>query len=171
MHQCFREQPGSSTVVMYSSSEEGVGELANMLVNDERSSAILVADECSLAARVRLSRRLESCKHRIRCICIDNSTERAGSAAPEFAIVKPSYPELLKILEANFPRIPGDRLRAAFGGVCRVGCRHVLLLRRQDQAGGQHGPHRAEARRILSRAPGHRRTDASRRGYFSPKTS
>ena len=112
MHQCFREQPGSSTVVMYSSSEEGVGELANMLVNDERSSAILVADECSLAARVRLSRRLESCKHRIRCICIDNSTERAGSAAPEFAIVKPSYPELLKILEANFPRIPGDRLRA-----------------------------------------------------------
>jgi hypothetical protein len=111
-YECFREKAGASTIVLYSDNEERVGELADMLVNDEPSYAVVVADECSLATRVRLSRKLTPCRNRVRCICIDSSTERPASAAPELAISKPSYVELQKILAANFPQIPGERLRA-----------------------------------------------------------
>lgn len=110
--ECFREQPGANTIVVYSDSEERVDELADMLVNDESSYAVIVADECSLATRVRLSRKLTPIRNRVRCICIDSSTERPATSAPELSINKPNLIELQQILAANFPRIPGERLRA-----------------------------------------------------------
>ena len=48
----------------------------------------------------------------VRCISIDNSTERPGSAMPELEVRKPSQLDLQKILHTNFPSVPADRLRA-----------------------------------------------------------
>jgi hypothetical protein len=110
--ECFSGQPGASSFILYADDEDGVVGLSNMLVNDERVRVVVIADDCSLSTRANLSRKLAGCRDRVRCICIDNSTERAGGPAPEFTVRKPDSFELQKILEANFPHIPDDRLRA-----------------------------------------------------------
>src|ERR1700688_2006957 len=69
-------------------------------------------DECSIETRERLSRILMNFRDRIRCVCIDNSTQRISTPAPELIIPKLTPPELEKVLGANFRGIPQDRLRA-----------------------------------------------------------
>jgi len=112
VYESLRGHAGANTLVLYSSDEEELEGLVTMLANDESQYAVIVADECSLSTRVTLSRRLSGCKHRIRCISIDNSTERSGGAAAELEVTKPNSAETQGILHANFPSIPFDRLRA-----------------------------------------------------------
>ena len=106
------EISAASSIVIYLNDEEQVSTLANQLANDQTSRAILVADECSLDTRVRLSRTLAPCKKRVRCICIDNSLERLSSAAPQLTVEKPNELALQNILSANYPQIASERIRA-----------------------------------------------------------
>jgi hypothetical protein len=112
VYECFRNMPGARTMVVYSNDEDSIQQLATTLVNDESASLIIVADDCSVSARVRLSQNIAGAKNRIRCICISSSTEVPGGVAPELAVTKPSILELQRILEANFPAILPDRRRA-----------------------------------------------------------
>ncbi|MFZ0771579.1 MAG: hypothetical protein WCA49_14945 [Candidatus Sulfotelmatobacter sp.] len=112
VYESLRRQPGVSSLVLYSDDEDGLEDLLTTLVNDATSRAVIVADECSLSTRVMLSRKLAGHGQHIRCISIDNSVERPASATPELEVRKPNQLELQKILETNFPGIPGDRLRA-----------------------------------------------------------
>jgi hypothetical protein len=100
-----------ASLVLYSSNEDRFSELANLLTNYQPAVAIVVADECSLASRVALSQQLIGVRDRIRCICIDNSTELPGSPHPELLVRKPNDADLEAILTSNFPSIPPDRVR------------------------------------------------------------
>jgi len=112
VYESLREQPGANSLVLYSNDEDEVEALVTTLINDQTAHAVIVADECSLSTRVALSRKLSGHERRIRCISIDNSIDRPGSATPELEVRKPNQLELQKILETNFPSIPIDRLRA-----------------------------------------------------------
>jgi hypothetical protein len=110
--EALKEQPEVKSMVIYSSNEDGFGEVANLLVNYQPAFAIFVADECSVASRVRLSSILRGFRDKVRCICIDNSAERFGSVAPELLVPKPTIPQLQTILKDNFPQIAPERIRA-----------------------------------------------------------
>jgi hypothetical protein len=110
--ECLKEVPVADSLVLYTTSEDDVLDLAKRLVNDQTARAIIVADECSIETRESLSRTLMSFRDRIRCLCIDNSSLRVSSASPEFIVPKLSSIELEKVLEANFEQIPQDRRRA-----------------------------------------------------------
>jgi hypothetical protein len=110
--ECLKDIPAASSLVLYTTSEDDALELANVIVNDQAARAILVADECSIETRERLSRALMNIRHRVRCLCIDNSDERITSVDPELIVRKLNPTELEKVLAANFEGIPQDRLRA-----------------------------------------------------------
>lgn len=110
--ECLKEIPVANSMVLYTSSEDDAIELAHILVNSKDARVVVVADDCSLAARERLSRLLMGVRSRVRCLCIDNSFERVSTAAPELIIPKLNSMELEKVLAANFPGISPDRLRA-----------------------------------------------------------
>jgi hypothetical protein len=110
--ECLREVPAASSLCLYLTSEDDARDLANALVNDPTAHAIIVADECSIETREQLSRTLMNFRDRIRCVCIDNSTQRVSTPAPELIIPKLNPTELEKVLAENFRGIPQDRLRA-----------------------------------------------------------
>jgi hypothetical protein len=110
--ECLHESPDASSMVLYTTSEDEVRELANMLINDQTAYAVLVADESSIETREELTRKLMNFRDRIRCVCIDNSIQRASTQSPELRIQKLSTIELEKVLQANFEHIPLDRIRA-----------------------------------------------------------
>jgi hypothetical protein len=110
--EAMREHPGAKSMVIYLDNEDHAGTWVNMLVNDPTAHLVLVVDECSLSKRVTLTRLLSEAKSRVRCICIDNSTDRPGTLAPEFTVGKPSLVEVQRILTDNFPQIPLERIRA-----------------------------------------------------------
>jgi hypothetical protein len=110
--ECLRDSPDASSMVLYTSSEDDVRELANMLVNDQTAYAVIVADECAIETREELSRKLMNFRERVRCVCIDNTVQRASTASPELIIPRLSTLELEKVLRANFEQIPQDRIRA-----------------------------------------------------------
>jgi hypothetical protein len=110
--ECLREAPAASSLCLYLTSEDDARDLANKLVNDPTAHAIIVADECSIDTREQLSRTLMNFRDRIRCVCIDNSTQRVSTPAPELIIPKLNPTELEKVLTENFRGIPQDRLRA-----------------------------------------------------------
>jgi len=113
VYESLQTNPAAGGLVLYSEDEDGLETLVTALINANQTAyAVIVADECSLATRVMLSRKLLGHETHIRCISIDNSTERQGSAMPELEVRKPSQPELQKILQTNFPSVPIDRLRA-----------------------------------------------------------
>lgn len=110
-YECLRSLPAASSMVLYTDNEDAAIELATLLANDEIASGVIVADECSVAAREQLSRKLVGCRNRVRCVCIDNSLQRVPTPAPELSVPKLTSSELQKILEANFEGVPPDRIR------------------------------------------------------------
>lgn len=110
--ECLREIPVATSLVLYTSSEDEVLELANMLANEQRAYAIVVVDECSISMREKLVRTLMGSRGRIRCVCIDNDADRSRTESPELVIQKLGSSDLEKVLRANFSEIPYDRIRA-----------------------------------------------------------
>jgi hypothetical protein len=108
----LRDVPAARSLVLYTSSEDDAVELANMLVNHQDAHAMVVADECSISARERISRILMGFRHRIRCVCIDNDPIRESTPAPELVVPKLTSRELENVLRANFEQIPPERVRA-----------------------------------------------------------
>jgi len=103
---------GARNLVLYTDDEENAIELATLLSNDSIAHAIIVADECSIGAREQLARRTRGCRNRVRIIAIDNSGEILSSIAPELKIEKMGPDDLEKVLKANFPGVPPERLRS-----------------------------------------------------------
>jgi hypothetical protein len=110
--ECLKAVPAASSLCLYLTSEQDARDIANMLINNQRAHAIIVADECSIEVREELSRTLMNFRNRIRCVCIDNSLQRLVTQQPELVVRKLSVAELEKVLEANFETIPQDRIRA-----------------------------------------------------------
>ncbi len=104
--------PQARNLVLYTDDEVLAVEVAMDLSNEPTEHAILLADECTVSARVRLNSILRGCKNRVRAISIDNTGELAISAAPELAVTKLTSTELEKVLRANFSHIPMERLRS-----------------------------------------------------------
>lgn len=117
-------------LVVYTNDDEKAIKVATLLVNDKSQKAILVADECGVKARVKLNSLLDGAKARVRVINIDNSGERPSSEAPEYWMEKIPKETVEKILEENYPHVPGQRRRAyssLSGGFVRLAadlCRH-----------------------------------------------
>jgi hypothetical protein len=107
----LQEVPGVSSLVVYTTSEDDVRSLANMLANDKTAHAMIVADESSIGTQEHLSRTLINFRSRVRCICIDNSTQRPITQSPELEVRRHSVIEVEKVLAANFKGVPPDRLR------------------------------------------------------------
>lgn len=112
----------SSNLIVYCNDEKRAEELVISIVNDPDQMAIIVADECGPASRLRMESLLKSSKDRVRVIAIDNSgIEPTGST--EVWINKLAIPDVEEILKVNFPDIP-NRRRTTFaelsGGFLRI---------------------------------------------------
>jgi hypothetical protein len=122
--------PGVQARAVYTKDEQKAMKVAAALLSRPDKQAIIVADECSLSARVKLEDMLRGVRDRVRVIAIDNSAIRhAGDAPPPWLEAIPG-PTVLAILEANFPAVPDDRRKsyaALSGGFVRIAadmCHH-----------------------------------------------
>lgn len=112
LFECLRDAPAAGSLVLYTSSEDDVLELANVLSNQPGARAIVIADDCSIATGEKLVRTLMGFRERIRCVCVDNNAERVSTPSPELVIPKMAALDLENVLRANFKQIPYDRIRA-----------------------------------------------------------
>jgi hypothetical protein len=95
--------------VVYTTNEVEAEKIAEILANEDRFSAILVADECSVDSQVRLERRLQPHSHRLRLIAVDNRQQEEPSEIGEVRLVRMSENEVEQILETNSPELPRER--------------------------------------------------------------
>jgi hypothetical protein len=103
------QQTNQRELVVYTNDEQAAIEIATALTNDGVQNAILVADECLSRARFRLSDILRGNEHRVRLITIDNARERSRTLAAELQILGATEQETLRVLEANFDKVPMER--------------------------------------------------------------
>lgn len=130
VYETLRRAGGPEHLVVYTDDDQKARELAVILANDPTKRAILVADECSLEARVRVESTLRGHEGRVRAVCIDNSGRRDGPAA-QLHLQKLRDEDVAQILEANFPAVPADR-RRAYAGVAQGYIRFAAELCRDD---------------------------------------
>ena len=76
VYEVIAQKGASRHLVLYASDGARAEEVATSLANDQRTSCILVADECNVSSRLRIASILKGHKQRVRVICIDNSGER-----------------------------------------------------------------------------------------------
>ncbi len=80
--------PGAVGTTVYCNDEGTVLHVARLLANDERTRAVVVADECGPAGRHKLHELLSGHSNRIRVIAIDNSLARPATPDPELSMGK-----------------------------------------------------------------------------------
>lgn len=128
--------PENHARVLYTRNEVEAERIANLLANDPRFCAIIVADECVVQARVDLERRLQPHSDRIRVIAIDNSLQSKPRGTGEIHLERLSDSEVEKILDEQeqFRLLSWER-RHAFvrlsGGFVRLAldlCRQAHLI-------------------------------------------
>lgn len=107
--QILDEMANQRELVLYTNDEQAAIEIATALANDGTQNAILVADECLSRARFRLSEILRGNEGRIRLITIDNARERSRTLAAELHILAATEQETLRVLDANFDKVPPER--------------------------------------------------------------
>ena len=119
--------------LVYTRDEVEAGRVAHILANNDRF-AIIVADECTVQARVDLERRLQQHCSRIRVIAIDNTLQYKPTGTGEIHLQRLAEAEVEKILEEHFPALPWERRRAFIrlsGGFVRLAldlCRQSHLI-------------------------------------------
>jgi hypothetical protein len=134
--------PGASGLVLYTADEQLALRVARLLLNDQQAHAILVADECQIAARVHLEDQLRGIRGRVRLVTITNSGVRPAAGTPEYWLTRLDREPMLEILRQNFSSIPEDR-RALYadlaGGFVRLAIQlchdHPLIERHGLMAG------------------------------------
>jgi len=99
---------GSEGLVLYTDDDRNALKIANILLNNATSRAILIADECSVDARVRIKRVLNNCCDRVRIIAIDNSGERPIEQSSAIWMESITPDAVSSILEKNFPQVPAN---------------------------------------------------------------
>lgn len=112
VYEALGQSLGAANLVAYTINDVASEITAAHLANDDSLRAILIADECSLATRVKLQRILAGHCKRVRVVAIDNTGERPPSGAAELWLDKISQTDLDSVLNENFPGIPPDRRRA-----------------------------------------------------------
>ena len=106
---------GASSLVLYTDDEKQAVRLAKQVAANPQCSAIIIADECTVQARVDLANALNGHAARARAICIDNSAQRPPTAGEEVVVESASLGVVEQILQRNFPGVPQTRLRAYAG--------------------------------------------------------
>lgn len=96
-------------LVVYAESESEALNLARAAATADSDAMILVADECSLETRMLMNEALQGARSCVRVICIDNTGHRFADEAGEIWLEQIDSTVLLKVLERNFPQVPGER--------------------------------------------------------------
>jgi len=99
-------------LVLYIDNEQVATGIATLLANTASSAAILVVDDCSSATRFRLKQNLAGHKKRVRVLTIQHETRDERQVAPEIAVDPYSNTEIEKIMQANYPSVAPERMRA-----------------------------------------------------------
>lgn len=102
----------ASGLVLYIDNEKVATGIANLLANTANSAAILVVDDCSSATRFRLKQNLLGHKKRIRVLTIQHETREERQVAPEIAVERYSDVDIERIMQANYPSVAPERMRA-----------------------------------------------------------
>ena len=103
---------GMENFVLYTNDEATALVMAQLLVNNEDMSFVLVADECTLPTRLKLIETMQGHRARVRLIAIDNSGEKPATGAPEFWLLRMQREAVDEVLRQNFPNVPDERRRA-----------------------------------------------------------
>jgi hypothetical protein len=112
VYESLLSREGTKSLTIFTNDESKAVEIAMTVSNNPMINAILVADECGVDKRLKLSELLKGNKGRVRVIAIDNSGERPASSSPELWLEK-MPPEIVEeILAKNYPTVPAGRRRA-----------------------------------------------------------
>ena len=125
------QQTNQRELVLYTNDEQAAIEIATALTNDGAQNAILVADECLSRARFRLSDILRGNEHRVRVVTIDNVRERGRTLAAELQILGATEQETLRVLEANFDKVPLER-RQRYNRIANGSLRFAVYMCTRD---------------------------------------
>ncbi|HLL00982.1 MAG TPA: hypothetical protein VK539_10370 [Myxococcaceae bacterium] len=130
--------PGATALVLYCDDVSDALGLIRYIAKQRDMRAIIVADECGPAERLRLMRLSEGSSERIRVIAIDNSQVSTGERNPELSLSSMSVESLIEVLAANFPDVPDER-RARYADLAKGFPRFAADLCRNDKAVAPHG--------------------------------
>lgn len=102
----------NQALVVYTTDESKAEMVADILANDDRFTAIIVVDECSVESRVRIDRRLQPHSNRLRVIAIHNRQQDQPTGGGEIRLDQMEEREVEQILERHYPQLSRERLRA-----------------------------------------------------------
>ena len=105
------KNPHAAKSAVYSNNDVDVESLVHTLVASPNSRAIIIADECSLESKMRISDAIAGHLNRLRVIAIDNRGETARTIDPQLSLKEIPDDLVQKILRANFKDVPDDRIR------------------------------------------------------------
>lgn len=115
VHEVIANLSGAQHLVLYTNDGDDAEYVARSLANDRKTRCILVADECSVTARVNIGKMLKGHTERVRVVCIDNSGERPIGGEEELRLEELAPASVEEVLAKNFPLVPADRRRAYAG--------------------------------------------------------
>ncbi len=121
-----------SSVAIYSDNEEQVEKLAAHISGKKDLNALIIADECSLKYRLRIKRKADHARERIRIIAIDNFEYKESFNAKPPWLDRADLETVLKILETNYPDVPEER-RRYYADICQSWIRSAADLCRSDK--------------------------------------
>lgn len=103
---------GAKHLSIFTDEEKDAIEIIRTILNDPKSKAVIIADECGLNTRYRLNELLKGHTNRVRVIAIDNPGERPASRTPEIWLKEMPKEITKEILDKNYPMVPIGRRRA-----------------------------------------------------------
>jgi hypothetical protein len=112
VYESLAARAANHALVIYTTNEAEAERIAGILANDDRFTAVIVADECSVESRVRLERCLQAHASRLRLIAIDNRQQDAPIGGGEIRLERMDEREVEQILGQHYPQLPRERLRA-----------------------------------------------------------
>jgi hypothetical protein len=111
VYEALASHPQVRNLVLYTDDESNALGLVQMLTSHPTARAVLVADECSIDYRMRLSSRLSGFSDRIRVVAIHNQGSRENYMG-EAWLTKLTDEQVGQVLESTFPHIPHEVRRA-----------------------------------------------------------
>ena len=133
VYETLASLPLSRPLVVYTDDEEAAQTIAHVLARESSRFAILIVDECSAEARLKIEQRLRGNEQRVRVITIANYVR--SDPTPEPTLQRMPNETVDEILKVNFPLVSEERRRAAVslaGGFVKIAADFCLY----DIAGG-----------------------------------
>ena len=112
VYEALKYVHAAESIVLYADDAAQAVEFARILANNEQMQGVLVVDDTSFETRRRLSDALYGHRQRIRVIAIQQDPEQEGSGLPDPEAIQYTQDEIGPILQANFPEVAIERLRA-----------------------------------------------------------